>query len=345
MENDYSSTVLDLFCGAGGFSAGFENAVYRSIAGVDIDESALETYRANIDAPGHNIDLSETSPEDLLDQIGVDADDIEIVTGGPPCQGFSYAGDRDPDDPRNALVKSYFDFIDYVRPSIFVMENVDGLKSMEDGEVLQGVEDCIEDIGYEYTFDVLNAADFGVPQTRKRFILIGSRDYPPTLPEPTHTDDWVPLQDILDCDGLTEDGETYLMTSPSGDSYQVHGRDPFRTTSEPAFTHTGRYARLIPPNFEPHEDATPAGVQHRRLTRQESARIQSFPGDYDWRGDDVMGQQGNAVPPQLAEAIARNLPVLMYSNLKAKLRRETQYPEPTTVETDQTDHGVAMGDD
>ncbi|WP_336357887.1 DNA cytosine methyltransferase [Haloarcula sp. CGMCC 1.6347] len=341
-----STKVLDLFCGAGGFSVGIDDDTIEVIAGIDINESALETYRANIDAPGYNIDIAETTPEELLQQIGADTEDIDIVTGGPPCQGFSLAGDRDPDDPRNKLVDSYFDLIAHIEPSLFYMENVKGLLSMDDGEVIRGLEQRIEDIGYEYDYSVLNAADYGVPQTRERLILIGSKHVLPTLPDPTHDDDWVPLRTVLDGTGETADGKSYLVTSPSGDSYQVHGRDSFRTTDAPAYTHTGRYSRLIPPEFVPHDDATPATAQHRRLTKRESARIQSFPDDYEWRGNGIMRQQGNAMPPRLANAISSSIAILKYNNLKADLRESRSYPNVETHrQTKLTDHGFVLAGD
>lgn len=301
-----SDTVLELFCGVGGFTWGFEEEGLEVIAGVDKDPNALATYKANHDAPALNIDLAETSPDELLDELGVDADDIDVIAGGPPCQAFSQAGKRDLDDDRADLTENYFDIIERVEPKVFVMENVKGLLSMDDGRVIDAIEERIAEIGYRHTYEVLNAADYGVPQARERLILLGIQGGLPWLPSPT-CEEWVPVSHVLDDNGYDEWGRAYRITSPSGDGKQVKGESPFRTTDEPAYTHTGRYARLISPDFEPHDDATAASVQYRRLTKEESARIQSFPDDFEWRGKKQMRQQGNAVPPRLGSAIANRV--------------------------------------
>jgi len=314
------TTVLDLFCGAGGFSLGFAEAGFTTIAGIDINEHALATYDVNHEAEALNLDIGEEEPDDILDELGVEPEDIDVVVGGPPCQGFSRAGDRDPDDDRNDLVDDYFTLLNHVRPEMFAMENVPSIRS-HDGDALGRLERNIENIGYEYDYEVLDAADYGVPQNRRRLILIGSEYAPTGMPDAWETGTR-PIADALDGDGHDDTGRPYLTTSPSGDGYQVRGRDDFRDTQEPSFCHTGRYVRLIPQEFEPHEDATPASVQHRRLTKQEMARIQSFPDDFEWKGNGRMRQQGNAVPPLMAEAIASRLTLQKYQNLRVRLRED-----------------------
>lgn len=320
-----SDTVLELFCGVGGFSMGFEEHGFEVIAGVDIDENALATYAANHDAPAKNIDLAETTPDELLNELGVDADDIDVIAGGPPCQAFSQAGNRDPDDDRAALTENYFDIIERVQPKVFVMENVKGLLTIDDGRVIERVEERIDEMGYRHNYEVLNAADYGVPQARERLILLGNKVSLPRLPAPT-CEEWVPVSHVLDDDGCDEWGRPYLITSPSGAGKQVKGESPFRTTDEPAYTLTKNYPRLIPPDFEPHEDATAAAVQYRRLTKEECARIQSFPDDFEWKGKDEKGQKGNAVPPRLASAIASRVSTALFNlHVDQKKRAHPEY--------------------
>jgi DNA (cytosine-5)-methyltransferase 1 len=325
--------VIDLFCGAGGFSCGLEQAGYTILAGIDINDDALATFRANHDAPGLNIDLSEASPEDILNEIGITADDVDVVAGGPPCQAFSMAGNRDPDDPRAKLVNNYYEFVEYCQPQAFVMENVKGILSMDDGAVIDDIQTRCDDLGYNIAIQTMNAADYGVPQTRERVIIIGMKHHQPVHPDPTCVE-FPTVSDILGSDAYDEDGLPYWTTSPSGDSYQVSGRDPFRTTEEPSFTHTGRYVRLIPQSFEPHEDATPAEAQYRRLTQEEMALLQSFPASYEWRGDGVMRQQGNAVPPLMARAIGEQV-------METLTEEERDLAGQTTL----LDHGFAPADD
>lgn len=180
------TTVLDLFAGCGGLSLGFQRAGYTVLAGVDVDDVARKTYEHNIDAPALDIDLSETSPEAFFERVPFGPDDIDVVCGGPPCKGYSYSGYRDPDDDRNALVYDFVDYVRYIRPSAFLMENVRGLLDMEGGSVVDGLVDEFRGIGYDADYRKLNAAEYGVPQSRKRVFVVGMSDGEPEFPEPTH---------------------------------------------------------------------------------------------------------------------------------------------------------------
>lgn len=182
-----SQRVLDLFCGAGGFSLGFEQAGYDVVAGVDCDRKALDTYERNHDSRGIFCDLSAVDPFEFSIRYGIDPDDIDVVIGGPPCQGFSTAQhDRDPDDPRNNLVFRFAEYVDFYQPSSFVMENVTGIKSVDDGETVDLLVSDFEDAGYNVEYETLNAADYGVPQKRRRVFFIGKQTGEPQFPAPTH---------------------------------------------------------------------------------------------------------------------------------------------------------------
>jgi len=183
--------TLDLFCGAGGLTLGFENAGYNVIAGVDFDEMAIETYDENFDHEAINEDLAETDPEDFAVEYDIHPTDVNYIGGGPPCQGYSTANlQRDEDDPRNNLVFRFAEYVDYYQPRAFVMENVTGIETIDDGATVELLYGEFEDMGYGVDHAVLNAADYGVPQKRRRVFFVGARedvDGQPQFPEPTHS--------------------------------------------------------------------------------------------------------------------------------------------------------------
>lgn len=177
--------ALDLFCGAGGFSVGFEQAGIDVLYGVDIAEQALETFDENHDATGICHDISEGIPDDLADL------DVDVIFGSPPCKGFSDArGSRRLDDERNQLVFSFIQWVDHFQPAYVMMENVAGMTTISD-EFLEAIEREYIEAGYTVTWETLNAADFGVPQTRERVIYFAVRDdvdVTPTFPDGTHSE-------------------------------------------------------------------------------------------------------------------------------------------------------------
>lgn len=185
-----SQTVLDLFCGCGGLTLGFEQAGFDVIAGVDHDETAIETYEHNFEHRAIREDLGAMDPSDFAEKYDIHPEDVDVVGGGPPCQGYSTANlQRSEDDPRNNLVFRFAEYVDYYQPCSFVMENVTGIESIDDGETIELLYEAFEDAGYEVDHTTLNAADYGVPQKRRRVFFVGVRedvDGEPTFPEPTH---------------------------------------------------------------------------------------------------------------------------------------------------------------
>ena len=187
MPSDTTAAVLiDLFAGAGGMSEGFQQAGFRAAAAVEFDEMAAKTFSFN--HPGVPLivgDIRNISPEQVLAHAGVE--EVDVVCGGPPCQGFSLAGPRIADDPRNNLFLEFVRFVRVLQPKFFVFENVSGLTSMLGGGALKAIVTEFSSLGYSCCFKVLNAADYGVPQSRPRFILIGNRDGEVIgMPERTH---------------------------------------------------------------------------------------------------------------------------------------------------------------
>jgi DNA (cytosine-5)-methyltransferase 1 len=187
-------TSLDLFAGAGGLTEGLHQAGFNTILANEYDEMAAFTFRHNHpDVPLLCRDIKELSVKEILKLTGLRKGEISLVCGGPPCQGFSLAGPRLDNDPRNTMFKEFVRIVDGIRPEVFLFENVSGITSMSGGAVLKAILAEFKSIGYDCDCRVLNAADYGVPQARPRFILIGTRDVPHIgFPQKTHTSPDVP---------------------------------------------------------------------------------------------------------------------------------------------------------
>jgi DNA (cytosine-5)-methyltransferase 1 len=186
--------VFDLFCGTGGFAYGFGLACPGGVEtrlGIDILEASLRTFAANhVQAAVLRSDIRRLSCEDIADRTGMKRGDVDIVIGGPPCQGFSSIRpfrSSNHDDPRNTLFEQFANIVNYFRPRALVMENVVGLATHKGGETIGQIVECFSDIGYECDWRIMNAAHFGVPQRRERLVLIGvEKGLPLQFPSPTH---------------------------------------------------------------------------------------------------------------------------------------------------------------
>lgn len=187
-----SLKLIDLFAGAGGISSGFKKAGFHILSAVEYDHQIAETYSMN--HPEAKVivdDLAKVESKDLL----VGAKEVDVIVGGPPCQGFSMAGRRIRDngtflnDPRNGLFKEFHRVVEDLNPRVFVMENVDAILSMHKGKTAETIISLFRDIGYDAKVKVLLAADYGVPQMRKRAFFIGNRlgiDPEEFFPHKTH---------------------------------------------------------------------------------------------------------------------------------------------------------------
>ena len=180
---------VELFAGSGGLGTGFSNAGFNIISANDVWESAGKTYVANHPNVKYIVkDIAELTGDELLAGTGYNKDDVDVIIGGPPCQGFSTLGKRFIDDPRNKLFKEYVRIVNEIKPKFFVMENVSGILSMEGGKVLKNILNSFQEIGYKLEYKLLNAAEYGVPQQRERTIFIGTRtDKKIRYPRKTHS--------------------------------------------------------------------------------------------------------------------------------------------------------------
>ena len=193
MPETYRPTLLDLFCGAGGLALGFRQAGYQIVAGTDLSKAFCKTFEHNIpEARTLAHDIRKLDDKALGHLVGTG---VDVIVGGPSCQGFSTSGGltrqdgRDVDDPRNRLVHDYLRLVDKVQPSWVIFENVPGLLLYHQGRVAIEISRAFKEIGYTVLPMILLAADYGVPQLRRRVIFVGNRTGAPSVfPQPTHGD-------------------------------------------------------------------------------------------------------------------------------------------------------------
>lgn len=307
--------VIDLFCGIGGFSYGFQQADFEIFASIDISESAISNYKKNFNHK--NIicaDLNNLLPEEFDKKYNKDKEKIDIIIGGPPCQGYSIAGKRNITDPRNRLYLYYFKYIEYFKPKVFVMENVIGILSMKDDNNNKIIDNIIKIIEKDYNYNIMKlyASDFEVPQNRRRVIIIGFRkelNIIPTYIEPV-INKRIPVKTILlpkeQIDSkyfLSERAITSIYTKKIVEKNRGNGFGAqFLDLDKPSYTIPARYWK----------DGYDALVKYshtdiRRLTILEIKRIQTFPDDFILEGSkkDIITQLGNSIPCKFAYHIAK----------------------------------------
>lgn len=194
-------TVIDLFCGAGGLSEGFRQAGFRVLAGQDIDIKAGETFvRTHPEAIFLGGPIQDVSAESLLFRTGLRPGELDVLVGGPPCQGYSvYNHQRGVHDPRAGLFREYLRIVAGLKPKWLVMENVSGITSIANGAIVEEIRRGMGKLGYRVEMQVLKAEDYGVPQARRRMVFIATRtDQPIRFPKPTHGPDLLPYVTIWD---------------------------------------------------------------------------------------------------------------------------------------------------
>lgn len=313
--------VVDLYCGAGGFSHGFDGLDgIDVVAAFDAWDTAIATYNINrVDEHGFVEDLSTFSPADAESKYGIEPSGVDVIVGGPPCQGFSLMGQRDPEDERSNQVQRYFDWVYYFGPSVWVMENVPGLLSMEDGEAIDNIVKTGEEMGYEVDYRVINADEFEVPQSRKRLFVVGCKTGSWDWPVPVTADSPIPcgweLDDISEI-ALTGPGDDPCLWAPNHEAANPwastieryledveHGGDMYGGETQIRLD-PGKPARtIIGSNAHWHPYLA------RELTIREQANLQTFEAWYHFEGTkaDQQRQAGNAVPPRVAQHLGRSI--------------------------------------
>lgn len=222
--------IIDLFSGCGGLSYGFEMAGYNTLLGVDFDAAAIESFTKNHQgAVGLCGDITEIPTSEILDKIGNKS--VDVIVGGPPCQGMSLSGPRKFHDPRNQLYLSFIRVVAEIQPKAFVIENVPGLVGLYKGAIKESILEEFGKLGYSVSYQILNAVEYGVPQARRRVFFVGIKGEGEKFefPTPTHffENDWITAEEavsdlpLLD-DHLGEVVENY-STDPLND-YQLFMR-------------------------------------------------------------------------------------------------------------------------
>ena len=220
--------ILDLFCGAGGFSYGMEkNSKFKTIIALDNDENAGDTFKKNM--PNSEVIIGDITEKEIRNNIIELSKKLKInmIIGGPPCQGFSNKGKKlGLNDPRNFLFREYLSFVKELKPEVFVIENVRAILSTSDGWFKEQIVNEIEEMGYKVEYGVLNAKDFGVPQARQRAFFICSTDKEIALPTPI-IDEVVTVRDAIEDLAYINSGQggfkqEYITRTTSG--YQENMR-------------------------------------------------------------------------------------------------------------------------
>lgn len=194
-------TAIDLFCGAGGLSEGFRQAGFHVLAGQDNDEAAGATFAAtHREATFVGGPIQNVRPQDLLKAANVKAGEIDVIVGGPPCQGYSvYNHQRGSNDPRANLFRDYLRIVDGIKPKWIVMENVTGITSIADGKIVHEIRQAMNALGYRVEMRILKAEEYGIPQERRRVFFIATNTQTPLLfPEPTHGPELLPFVTVWD---------------------------------------------------------------------------------------------------------------------------------------------------
>lgn len=318
-------TIIDMFCGCGGLSRGFMDAGYEVLLGIDNNDWALESFKANHDkAIAMNGDLFQGST--ILEMASLTNNrQIDLIIGGPPCQGFSLTGKREEDDERNSLFQAMVNAVAFFQPKAFVLENVPGLATLYKGKAKKAIIQEFSDLGYTINDQILYAPDYGVPQIRKRLFIVGLKDdklfeFPEPLLSP---DNYITCEDAI---GDLHDFEVNLGNEiddykfPAATRYQKK----MRKKTDRLYNHVGtKHTQLVidvislVPEGGNHKDL-PEGVgdsrkfneawtryhskkpsktidtghrnhfhykYHRVPTVRENARLQSFPDDFKFFGN------------------------------------------------------------
>lgn len=332
-------SVVSLFSGGGGLDLGFKQAGYHIVWAIDNNLDAVNTYKHNLGSEIVYSDLTQYNLNDIPE--------ADVVIGGPPCQSFSLAGNRNCDDARGRLVWRYLDIIKKVSPKAFLFENVVGLMSAKDkdgNKILDGLLKTFSDIGYHVSWKLINAANYGVPQVRKRVIIVGLKQGKYEFPEQTHnefgTDGKLRYVSVESAIGdlpnagiasqITEheyptmsELDRFICThvKPGGNYMDIPDDVPSarikRLKREGG--HTTCYGRMLPdkPSYtintyfnRPNVGCNIHYKFDRIITLREAMRIQTFPDDYTFVSRSKQGKNlivGNAVPPLLARILATKL--------------------------------------
>lgn len=337
-------TCIDSFCGAGGLGLGLKRAEFKILLSFDIDKKCVDTIESNkkyFQHPAIVTDIAEMLNNNLLKRCGLKRGDLFLLAGGPPCQGFSIQRRGSDTDARNDLVLKYGQLVNELYPCYFMMENVTGLAGKRGKTILQQLIENVEAIGYRVHINLLDAQDYGVPQRRKRYIIVGERsDMKSNYKIPVVAIKHKTVRDAIGNLPIPpEDGTDYIgMSLHRRDRLsemnlkrinalkEGQGRDdlPKELLAEchkidsSVIGYRSVYGRMrwddVAPTITARFDSFTRGKfghpdQPRSISLREGALLQTFPMDFTFTGNkvDIARQIGNAVPPILAEEIGKSI--------------------------------------
>jgi len=329
MNNEVN--YIDLFSGAGGMSLGFDQAGYKNVFSIDNEPRFCETYKFNF--PHHILiqkDISKLFKEEIKSLTKNKI--IDVVIGGPPCQGFSMAGNigrKFIEDPRNQLFREFARVVEIVQPKYFVMENVARLFTHNKGETKKEIIDLFKKLNYNVDCKVLNTANFGIPQIRNRVLFIGNRiSNKIEFPKKT-VNKLISIKEAIDKLPKLKSGEISKIPNHNAMKHSE------QMLEKMGFVTDGGNRNEIPEYIRPksgdvrkyirYKSTEPAVcvtgdmrkifhyAQNRALTVRELASLQTFPLDFVFKGSTISQQQqvGNSVPPILAKEIALTIKKMM----------------------------------
>lgn len=323
---------IDLFCGAGGLSLGFSQAGFENVFSVEVNPAFAKTYEKNF--PDHNLIVDDVRniDNDRIDRL-IGNGQVDVIIGGPPCQGFSIAGNIGRtfiEDDRNKLFREFVRFVAHVRPKVFLMENVAAMATHLKGKTIETIVKAFREAGgkeggagYDVKWEVMNSVHYGVAQERRRIVIIGVRkDLNTAFSYPDKADTVATVKDAIGDLPALRSGEK------SDISNHIAMKHSAQMLQKMSYVRDGGDRRDIPEEIRPrsgdvrkyirYDSAKPSVCvtgdmrkifhyeQNRALTARELARIQSFPDDFIFEGSSIQIQQqiGNAVPPKLANLLA-----------------------------------------
>ena len=319
--------IVDLFAGVGGLSMGFDDNGFTTVMANDFDEDAANTFKLNhphvkfIDG-----DVAKIDKKLIKETIG--DTQIDVMMGGIPCQSFSMAGRRirkgidNSDDPRHFLYKEYFRLLDILNPKVAVIENVKGILSSHDGEIIKEILISFKDRGYKADYKLLDASDYGVPQARQRVVIIANRIGQDNV-FPEKYEKKIPVGEVLkDVPDDAHNHEKRYLTGKTLERVKLikpgqnwtYLPEELQTKS----IHSGAYGRIDPnkpsKTLTTRFDTPSVGyvthpTENRTLTVREGARIQTFPDNFVFTGARMKQykQVGNAVPVKLGYELSKGI--------------------------------------
>jgi DNA (cytosine-5)-methyltransferase 1 len=354
MKKNKSLTFIDLFSGCGGLSCGLEMSGHRCLLGVDANKEAIQSFAANHhEAAVYVGDIKQLKEKKLMELLK--GQKVDMVVGGPPCQGFSTVGRGEVDDDRNQLFREFVRIVKVTKPKIILFENVTGLVAKKNQAILIKIFKYFEKLGYNMDARVLSAEEFGVPEKRRRTIIMGVKGGECNFPEASHglraSKKIVTVKDVFKnlkaSDGRVYNHDTKLaqvknatdrerlkfIPSGRGIRYQEDEKDflpkklwfgvDWKKLRENRFRQT-RLQRLPLNGPSPTILTARTSYYHpteaRYLTPREAAACQSFPNDFKFCGSQtaMFRQIGNAVPPLLARALGEVIKDIKFSNGKSQ---------------------------